>query len=93
MSAYEEQLTVMRKTEELQKELEGSTGDMDRMTVLLDELAELQSKAVDLDVKTLDKRIDVMMPELGFGPEDNDRLVASYRYACAYPPPNEERHG
>ncbi len=26
----------------------------------------------------LDKRIDVMMPQLGFGPEDNERLVASF---------------
>jgi ABC transporter len=33
---------------------------------------------VDLDVDKLDKNIDRMMPELGFSPEDNDRLVASY---------------
>ena len=32
----------------------------------------------------LDMRIDRMMPELGFTPDDNDRLVASYRHAlCA----------
>ena len=36
------------------------------------------SQAVDLDVDKLDKNIDRMMPELGFSPEDNDRLVASY---------------
>lgn len=35
-------------------------------------------QAVDLDVDKLDKNIDRMMPELGFSPEDNDRLVASY---------------
>ena len=33
---------------------------------------------MDLDIKLLDKNIDRMMPELGFGPDDNDRLVASY---------------
>ena len=34
--------------------------------------------AADLDVSLLDKKVDEMMPELGFGPDDNDRLVASY---------------
>lgn len=33
---------------------------------------------MDLDVDKIDKQIDRMMPELGFAPEDNDRLVASY---------------
>ena len=35
-------------------------------------------QAVDLDVVLLDKKIDQMMPELGFKAEDNDRLVASF---------------
>ena len=100
MSAYADQLDVLRRTEEVQKELEamggggGSGGgeseggdsssssssnvDMDRMGDLLDELQELTSAASDLDVSLLDKKVDEMMPELGFGPDDNDRLVASY---------------
>lgn len=49
------------------------------MTELLDELNILTSKATDLDVSLLDKKVDQMMPELGFSQEDNDRLVASYR--------------
>ncbi len=52
------------------------------MSELLDELNVLTSKVVDLDISLLDKKIDKMMPELGFGPEDNDRLVASYRFAA-----------
>jgi hypothetical protein len=45
---------------------------------------ELTGKAADLDVQLLDKKIDQMMPELGFNAEDNDRLVASYRcISCA----------
>jgi len=51
------------------------------MSELLDELNVLTSKVVDLDISLLDKKIDQMMPELGFGPDDNDRLVASYRSA------------
>ena len=38
-------------------------------------------RGTDLDTALLDKKIDQMMPELGFSPEDNDRLVASYRRA------------
>jgi len=45
---------------------------------LLDRLDKLNSKAVDLDVTLLDKKIDQMMPELGFKAADNDRLVASF---------------
>ena len=36
------------------------------------------AQAVDLDVVLLDKKIDQMMPELGFKADDNDRLVASF---------------
>lgn len=53
------------------------------MSKLLDELSDLQSQGIDLDVKLLDKRIDQMMPELGFKSDDNDRLVASYRCAAS----------
>lgn len=52
------------------------------MSELLDELNTLNSKALDLDISLLDKKVDQMMPELGFSPEDNDRLVASYRCGC-----------
>ena len=52
-----------------------------------DELGELQSKAEDLDIALIDKKIDSMMPELGFSPEDNDRLVRMLRAPtlCAAP--------
>ena len=49
------------------------------MTSLLDELNELQMSSDTLDVSLVDKKIDKMMPELGFRQEDNDRLVASFR--------------
>lgn len=78
MSAFKDQLSVTNRQEEIAKELEECGEDMDRMSMLLDELNELSSKAVDLDVALLDKKIDKMMPELGFTQEDNDRLVASF---------------
>ena len=65
----------MKRQEAIQLELESSVTDMERMGDLVDELNELSSQAIDLDVKLMDKKIDKMMPELGFGREDNDRLV------------------
>jgi len=80
-SAYKEQMQVIRRQEAIQQELESTITDMDRMADLVDELNELSSKAIDLDVKLLDKKIDKMMPELGFTKDDNDRLVLS-RPSC-----------
>jgi ATPase subunit of ABC transporter with duplicated ATPase domains len=78
MSAFADQMAVLDRTEAVQKALEGVGSDMEAMASLLDELADLTGAAADLDIRTLDKRVDEMMPALGFGPDDNDRLVASY---------------
>lgn len=61
-------------------ELEQCGEDMDKMAELLDEMEELNKNATDLDMSLLDRNIDKMMPELGFSPDDNDQLVAAYRY-------------
>eukprot|EP00197_Chlamydomonas_leiostraca_P006476 CAMPEP_0202869404 /NCGR_PEP_ID=MMETSP1391-20130828/12431_1 /ASSEMBLY_ACC=CAM_ASM_000867 /TAXON_ID=1034604 /ORGANISM="Chlamydomonas leiostraca, Strain SAG 11-49" /LENGTH=706 /DNA_ID=CAMNT_0049549717 /DNA_START=43 /DNA_END=2163 /DNA_ORIENTATION=- len=77
-SVYAEQVKVVKRQEAISRELENSGEDMVRMQALLDELDRLNAKATSLDVDLLDKKIDQMMPELGFKAEDNDRLVASY---------------
>lgn len=69
---------MVREQERISQELELVGDDMDRMQALLDQLEKLNAAAVDMDVQLLDKKIDQMMPELGFMPQDNDRLVASY---------------
>jgi ATPase subunit of ABC transporter with duplicated ATPase domains len=78
MSAYADETAVLDRTEAVQLALEAVGSDMDAMGPLLDELQELTAKAAALDVGTMDKKVDAMMPQLGFGPDDNDRLVASY---------------
>lgn len=77
-SSFEEQMRVVKRQEEIQKSLEECGEDLERMSALLDELSELSKVSVDLDTSLIDKKIDQMMPELGFSPDDNDRLVASY---------------
>ena len=79
MSAFSDQLDIMKRQEAVQKGLEECGDDMDKMGKLLDELNDLTSKAVDLDVNLLDKKVDIVMGEIGLNPEtDSDRLVASY---------------
>lgn len=78
MSAFAEQMDVSRRLEEVQKALESSTEDLKLMGKLLDDLDDLQKKAQSLDLYDIDVKINKMMPELGFTPEDSDRLVASF---------------
>lgn len=77
-SVYQQQTKILRRQKELSEELEQCGEDMSRMQRVLDELDGLERAASALDVTLLDKKVDQMMPELGFKPEDNDRLVASY---------------
>ncbi len=83
-SVYEEQTRIAKRQEAISKELEAVGEDMDRMQALIDEMEKLNSKAIDLDVVLLDKKIDQMMPELGFkpgeilqhGPNDITKLLS-----------------
>lgn len=83
-SAFAEGMAVLERTEEIQKELEECTDDMERMSQLLDELDKLSNKAVDLDMTTLDKQIEQMMPQLGFSPQDNNRCAILHRLPCLH---------
>ena len=68
---------MIRDTERIQQALENEP-DMELMTVLLEKLDELQKKADRLDLFNMERAIDKIMLTLGFVPEDNDRLVASF---------------
>jgi ABC-type Na+ transport system ATPase subunit NatA len=77
-SAFEEEMEVKRRLEQVQAALEGATEDMDLMGRLLDELDLLQRRSQDVDLDMVDVKVQKLMPELGFMPEDADRLVASF---------------
>jgi ATPase subunit of ABC transporter with duplicated ATPase domains len=77
MASFGEESEVIRNTERIQKELENEPS-MELMTILLEKLDELQKKAERLDLFNMERAIDKIMPSLGFVPEDNDRLVASF---------------
>jgi ATPase subunit of ABC transporter with duplicated ATPase domains len=77
MSSFGEESKVLADTERIQKALEDEPS-MELMTILLEKLDELQRKAERLDLFNMERAIDKIMPSLGFVPEDNDRLVASF---------------
>jgi len=77
MASFGEESQVIRDTERIQQALENEP-NMELMTVLLEKLDELQKKADRLDLFNMERAIDKIMPTLGFVPEDNDRLVASF---------------
>ncbi|KAI3919916.1 hypothetical protein MKW98_001172 [Papaver atlanticum] len=78
MSAFKEEMEIAGRLEKVQKALEGSIEDLGLMGRLLDELDLLQRRAQAIDLNVVEVKINKMMPELGFAPEDSDRLVASF---------------
>lgn len=78
MSAFEEEMEISGRLEKVQKAIEGSVDDLELMGRLLDEFDLLQRRAQAVDLDEVDAKISKLMPELGFAPEDSDRLVASF---------------
>ncbi|RDX89504.1 ABC transporter F family member 5, partial [Mucuna pruriens] len=78
MSAFKEEMEVAGKLERVQKALEGAVNDLELMGRLLDEFDLLQRRAQSVDLDEVDAKISKLVPELGFAPEDSDRLVASF---------------
>eukprot|EP00262_Sarcandra_glabra_P020736 TRINITY_DN840_c0_g1_i1.p1 TRINITY_DN840_c0_g1~~TRINITY_DN840_c0_g1_i1.p1 ORF type:complete len:714 (+),score=136.54 TRINITY_DN840_c0_g1_i1:199-2340(+) len=78
MSAFKEEMEIAGRLEKVQKALESSVDDLVLMGRLLDEMDLLQRRAEAIDLDEVEAKISKMMPELGFSPEDSDRLVASF---------------
>lgn len=78
MSAFKEEMEISGKLEKLQKAIEGAVDDLELMGRLLDEFDAVQKRAQAVDLDQVDAKISKLMPELGFAPEDADRLVASF---------------
>ncbi|CAH8281671.1 unnamed protein product [Eruca vesicaria subsp. sativa] len=78
MSAFNEEMEILRKLEKLQKGIEDALDDLELMGRLLDEFDSLQRRAQEMGLDSLDAKVSKLMPELGFCEEDADRLVASF---------------
>ena len=78
MTAFREEMEISARLEKVQKAIESSVDDLELMGRLLDEYDLLQRRAQAVDLDEVDVKISKLMPELGFAPEDSDRLVASF---------------
>jgi ABC-type glutathione transport system ATPase component len=78
LSAFKEEMEISGKLERVQKALEGAVEDLDLMGRLLDEFDLLQRRGQAVNLDGVDAKVSKLMPELGFAPEDSDRLVASF---------------
>lgn len=78
LNAFKEEMEISERLEKMQKALEKSVDDLALMGRLLDELDLLQRRAQDVNLDMVNVKISKIMPELGFTPEDADRLVASF---------------
>ncbi|KAL0909118.1 hypothetical protein M5K25_023649 [Dendrobium thyrsiflorum] len=78
LSAFKEEVEISERLEKVQKALERSVEDLGLMGRLLDELDLLQRRAQDINLDMVNVKISKIMPELGFAPDDSDRLVASF---------------
>ena len=78
LSAFKEEMEVAQRLEKVQRALENTVEDLELMGRLLDELDLLQRRSKDVNLNEVETKISKLMPELGFSPEDSDRLVASF---------------
>ncbi|KVH92199.1 AAA+ ATPase domain-containing protein, partial [Cynara cardunculus var. scolymus] len=78
LNAFKEEMEISNRLEKVQKAIEGSVDDLELMGRLLDEFDLLQRRAQAVNLDIVDVKINKLMPELGFSPEDADRLVASF---------------
>ncbi|MBD2538875.1 ABC-F family ATP-binding cassette domain-containing protein [Coleofasciculus sp. FACHB-SPT36] len=79
----EELWTVFKEANEVQHALarvprEMETANPDELDRLIHKLDRLQRQFEALDGYGLDARIEKMLPEMGFAPEDGDRLVSAF---------------
>ncbi|URD93163.1 ABC transporter F family member [Musa troglodytarum] len=78
LSAFKEEMETADRLDKVQRALDSSVDELRLMGRLLDELDLLQRRAQDMDLDQVAVKISKRMPELGFAPEDSDRLVASF---------------
>ena len=75
-TVFEEANQVQQALVQVQREMEGaSPQQLDR---LIDKLDRLQRRFEALDGYGLEAQIEKILPEMGFEPEDGDRLVSSF---------------
>ncbi len=77
-TAFEKEHKAIAEYKKVESEVSAAGSDLEKLEGLLNKLEEKRQLCEDLDAWNIDTRIDKVMPGLGFEPEDNDKLVASF---------------
>ena len=82
-TVYEEFWTVFTEANSLHQDMVQIQHDMEdakpeELDKLINKLDKLQRKFEALDGYTLDAQVEKILPEMGFAPEDGERLVSSF---------------
>lgn len=77
-SAFIEESKLLAEYKQCEDDISTAGEDMEKLEELLNRLEDIRVKCDEKNAWNLDSRIDKVMPGLGFGEEDNDKLVASY---------------
>jgi ATP-binding cassette, subfamily F, member 3 len=77
-SAFEEENQILKDIQATEDEISKSTEDPEKMTQVLDKLAELQEKANAKGVYSLDSKVEKIMDSCGFAAADATALVKSF---------------
>ncbi|MEB3826608.1 ABC-F family ATP-binding cassette domain-containing protein [Phormidium sp. CCY1219] len=75
-TVFQEANHVQHQLHEVQQQME--TASPEQLDKLIHKLDKLQRKFEALDGYTLDAQIEKILPEMGFTPEDGDRLVSAF---------------
>lgn len=79
LSVFEDENAILQELRDCERELENSPADdVEGMQNILDRMQELQNKAEDKEVYTLESRIKKVMDVMGFNDDEGDDLVASF---------------
>lgn len=77
-TAFEKEQSALAEYKRVEDEVSAAGDELDKLEGLLNALEERRQLCEDLDAWNIDTRIDKIMPGLGFEPEDNHKLVASF---------------
>jgi ATPase subunit of ABC transporter with duplicated ATPase domains len=79
LSVFEEENRILQEIKDAEAELAATPADnANTMQTLLDRMQDLQNKAQDKDVYTMESRVKKVMDVMGFTDEEADDLVASF---------------
>lgn len=78
LASFVEERQLLADIASCEQEVERTVDDPQQMEVVLNRLQKLQDSAISKGVYALDSKVDKIMDQTGFAPEDGHALVSSF---------------